>query len=202
MFTKKYRANTWEARDAENHPAAIKARAALLEEFGKKSLSGIYLKKPPIRGPFGSANICIKEDAVLVAKHPYRQGGERREAWAELSNKARKEKTLERSTGAWNLPTIPVAKKTPGKYPPVKNLRPLNDATIKYDHPLSGIVDMVHNQSKEVVVHIWPLEWFPTNANEAGAPPNYLHVYPKGTMQWNVLVRDMKNASEQFQRMM
>jgi len=71
----KNRADPCEAGDAENQPAAIKARVALLEEFGKTSLSGIYLKNTPIRGPFGYAEICLKEVAVPVAQHPYRIGG-------------------------------------------------------------------------------------------------------------------------------
>jgi len=74
---KRYLANTCEARDAENHPAAIEARATLLEEFGKNSLSGIYLKDPPVRFPFRSAEIWLKEGAVPVAQQTYRIGGER-----------------------------------------------------------------------------------------------------------------------------
>jgi len=69
-----YRENTCEARDPKSHPAAIKARAALLEEFGKTSVSGIYPKDSTIRAPFGSSEIWPKEGAVLVAQHPYRIG--------------------------------------------------------------------------------------------------------------------------------
>jgi len=113
---KTYRANTCEARDAENQSADIKAGATLLEEFGKTSLSGIYLKDPPVRVPIGSSDIWLKEGAVPVVQHPYRMEGDRGEAWGELVDNARKNNKLEPSTGAWNLPTFPVAKKTPGKY--------------------------------------------------------------------------------------
>jgi len=41
---KKYRANTRKARNADNHLAARKASANLLDEFSRNSLSGIYLK--------------------------------------------------------------------------------------------------------------------------------------------------------------
>jgi len=69
---KKYQANTCEATVAENQPEAIEARAALLKEFGKNFLLGIYLKDPASSGLFGSADIwqipswcrCLRDGGV------------------------------------------------------------------------------------------------------------------------------------------
>jgi len=64
------------------------------------------------------------EGTVPVAQHPYRIGGERGDAWGELVDKARKDNKLVPSMAAWNLPSLPVAKKTPGKYRLVQDFRP------------------------------------------------------------------------------
>ena len=110
---------------------------------------------------------------------------------------------LQPSTGAWNLPTFPVAKKTPGIYRLVQDFRALNDATIKDGHPLPRIVDTLHLQGKNKIwskldlvdgFHEMPLK-------EEHRPLTCMST-PRGTMRWNVLVLGMKNASAQFQRMM
>jgi hypothetical protein len=200
---KKHRAGTCEMRDAETHPEALKAKQDILQEFGTTSLSGIYPKDPPVRGPFGAAEIWLKPDAVPVAQHPYRIGGERGKAWVELVDKALTDNKLQPSIGAWNLPTFPVAKKTPGKYRLVQDFRPLNDATIKDGHPLPRIIDILHRQGKNKMwskldlvdgFHQMPLK----KEHRAFTCMST----PRGTMQWNVLVLGMKNASAQFQRMM
>jgi len=84
---KKYRAKTCEARDGNNHPEPIRARAVLLEEFGKTYVLVIYLNDPPIRGSFGSAEIGLKEGAVPVAQQPYRRGVNRERLGMNLSTK-------------------------------------------------------------------------------------------------------------------
>jgi len=200
---KKFRAITCNAKDAESHPAAIKARAALLQEFGKTSLSGIYTKDPTARGPFGSAEIWLKEGAVPVDQHPYRIGGERGEAWGELVDKAGKDNRLEPYTGAWNLPTFTVAKKTPGKYRLVQNFRRLNDATIKNGHPLLRIVDMLYTQGKS---KLWSKLDLVNGFHKMHMKPEQRPITCmstlRGTIQWNVLVHCMKNASAQFHRIM
>ena len=50
-------------------------RTKLLEEFQGTSLSGIYPKDPPVRGPFGEAEIWLKKDARLVSMSPTRYMG-------------------------------------------------------------------------------------------------------------------------------
>jgi len=73
--------------------------------------------------------------AIPVAEHPCMIGGERGEAWDELVDNASKYNKVEPSTGAWNLPNFPVAKRTPEKYRHVQVPRPLNDAIITEGHP-------------------------------------------------------------------
>ena len=200
---KKGRFSACEARDAETHPLAMQAREEVLKEFANTSLSGIYPKDPPVRGPFGAAEIWLKPNAIPVVQHPYRIGGERGRAWTELVDQALSQNKLEPSTGAWNLPTFPVAKKTPGKYRLVQDFRPLNDATVKDGHPLPRIVDILHSQGKN---KMWSkldlVDGFHQMPLRAEHRPLTCMSTPRGTMQWNVLVLGMKNASAQFQRMM
>ena len=85
---KKLRASTCEARDAETHPLAVQAKARILQEFSETSMSGVYPRDPPVRGPFGAAEIWLKPDAVPVAQHPYRIGGGARSSLARASGRS------------------------------------------------------------------------------------------------------------------
>ncbi len=56
-----------EAKEPSEHPRANQYRQLLLDEFGESSLSDKYPKNPPVRGPFGEAEIWLKPDAVPVS---------------------------------------------------------------------------------------------------------------------------------------
>ena len=176
---KKHRSGVCEARDAETHPLAVKAKEEILQEFGKTSLSGIYPKDPPVRGPFGAAEIWLKPNAIPVVQHPYRIGGERGKALGELVDKAMTDHKLEPSTGVWNLPAFPVAKNTPGKFRLVQNSRPLNDATVKDAHPLPRIV-AYYTRKERKMVQVGPGRWLPSNAFEGRTSTAHMHVSPAG----------------------
>ena len=69
--------------EIEAHISEIKTR------FGQTSLSGMCPVDPPIRGPFGEAEIWLKPDAIPVNVAPYRIPGERKAAWVKLVDEAR-----------------------------------------------------------------------------------------------------------------
>ena len=124
-----------ETREKLESPMAQQLRQALLEEFGSTSLAGKYLPHPPIRGPFGEAEIELKAGAVPVSRPPFRMTGERRDALIDLVNQAKECGKLEEGKGPWNTPAFPVPKKTPHTFRLVQDLRPQNEATVKDGHP-------------------------------------------------------------------
>ena len=65
-----------EARDVVEDEVAQQYRQKLMEEFGDSALSGVYLMVPPVRGPFGEAEIWLKPTAVPVVSAPYQLSGE------------------------------------------------------------------------------------------------------------------------------
>ena len=100
-----------EGREASGNPLAAQLRQALIEEFGKTSLSGEYLPNPPVRGPDGEAQIWLKPGATPVSMPPYQLTRERRNALTELVDGARASGKLEDGRGPWNTPAFPVPKK-------------------------------------------------------------------------------------------
>jgi hypothetical protein len=137
-----------EPLEAVDSPLAEQLRKALLDEFGATSLSGKYLPNPPVRGPFGEAEIWLKPDAVPVSQRPFALNGERREAFRELVAKARAAGKLEDGRGPWNTPGFPVAKKVAHQFRLVQDLRPQNEATLKDGYPLPCIGDIVRRPGK------------------------------------------------------
>ena len=123
-------------------------RAQIFAEFGVTSLSGICPVDPPVRGPFGEAEIWLRPDAMPVSVPPYRFAGDRREAHAKLIDEIVKAGKVEPGQGAWNTPSFPVPKKRPGEFRLVQDLRPQNAATIKDGHPLPLIEAILQRQGK------------------------------------------------------
>ena len=74
-------------------------RQALYEEFKDSSLSGIYPRNPPKRGPDGEAEIWLKPDARPVSIPPYRMQGEKQQALAELVSQAQASGKMEPGKG-------------------------------------------------------------------------------------------------------
>ena len=182
---------------------AEQLRQKLFEEFKHTSLSGEYPCKPPIRGPFGEAEIWLKPDAQPVSVPPYQLKGVRHDALADLVTHAVKMNKMEPGKGPWNLPVFPVPKKTPGEFRIVQDLRALNEATIKDGHPLPRIADMVQRQGRN---RVWSTLDLVDGFHQM--PMKQEHRYttcmwtPHGVMQWTVQVMGLKNAASQFQRMM
>ena len=106
-----------EPKDPVVHPLAKQLTEMLIAEFGKTSLSGIYLPDPPIRGPFGEGEIWLKPDAKPVSVPPFRLSGEREEALRNLVGKSMDLHKLEPGKGAWNTPAFPVPKKGSQRQP-------------------------------------------------------------------------------------
>ena len=75
-------------------------RKKLFAEFKDSSLSGVYPKNPPTRGPNGEAEIWLKPDARPVSIPPYPLKGERREALAKLVEECIDSGKMERGTSA------------------------------------------------------------------------------------------------------
>ena len=61
-------------------------RPQILEEYADTVFSGKITGSPPVRGPFGEAEINLKPGAVPVRQRPFQIVGERRTAWLKLTD--------------------------------------------------------------------------------------------------------------------
>ena len=192
-----------EAVEKSEHPLAKQLRQALLDEFGDTCLSGKYKPNPPVRGPFGEAEIWLKPDVRPVSVPPYQLSGERREALTDLVNKAREMGKIEDGKGPWNTPAFPVPKTVAHRWRLVQDFRPQNEATLKDGHPLPRIGDIIQRQGKNL---LWTTLDLVDGFHQMPLKKEHRYITcmstPRGTQQWTVQVMGLKNAGTQFQRMM
>lgn len=192
-----------EPRAEAGEALARNLKDALIAEFGATSLSGKYLRDPPVRGPYGEAEILLRPDAKPVSVPPYQLSGERRDALDSLVGSAIEQGKLESGKGPWNTPAFPVPKKVPHRYRLVQDLRPQNAATIKDGHPLPRIGEMVQRQGKN---RLWTVLDLVDGFHQMPLKQEHRYITcmstPRGTQQWTVQVMGLKNAGTQFQRMM
>ena len=192
-----------QVREPHDHPLAEVARREVLERFAGTALSGKYIPKPPVRGPFGAASIMLMEGAVPVSKPTFRIGRERREIQKRLVQEIVAADKVETGAGAWNLPSFLVPKKELGKFRMVQDFRPLNEVTVKDGHPLPRINDILLRQGQ---CRIWSkldlVDGYHQMPIREEDRPKTCMSSPIGTVQWKVLSMGLKNAGSQFQRMM
>ena len=156
-------------------------RAQLLKEYGNTVFCGKTGGDPPVRGPFGEAEIVVKAGAIPVKQRPYQMTGERRAAWVARTDQLIADGKIEPGQGAWNSPSFPVPKKKPGQWRLVVDVRALNDATEVDAHPLPRIGDILQRQGQ---FRIWSVldmkdgyHQVPLKKRTQGP---HLHEYPQG----------------------
>ena len=170
-----------ETRETSEHPTAEKLKEQVLADFQdtvfRSKLSG---EDPPIRGPFGLAEINLKPGARPVKQRMFHITGERREAWEKLTDEVIFSGKVEPGIGPRSSPSFPVPKKNPGEYRLVEDFRAVNENTEDDAHPLPRIDEMVQRQSEYSMwssldckdgYHQMPLK--------KRAPPYNLHVHPQ-----------------------
>jgi hypothetical protein len=184
------------------HPAAKLAEKRIFTRFSATVLSGVYQPDPPIRGPFGEAEIWVSPSAKSVGVTAYRLGGERLHAHKALIKDCLDKGKMVPGVGCWNLPSFPVQKAN-GKYRLVQDFRLLNQETSKDAHPLPRIIDILHRQGK---CKIWSKLDLADGYHQMPLKEEHRHftcsTTPFGVLEWKVLVMGLKNAGSQFQRMM
>ena len=178
--------------------------AKVLADFaGTVFVSKVPIAQPPIRGPFGEAEINLKAGAKPVKQRMFHITGERREAWERLTEEVITSGKVEPGQGPWNSPSFPVPKKNPGEYRLVEDFRKVNENTEDDAHPLPRIEEMVQRQSE---FKIWSSLDCKDGYHQMPLKEAHRHITcmstPKGTYQWKVQVMGLKNAGAQFQRMM
>ena len=90
--------------DPAENAEVERLKASLFTEFGSTSLCGVCPVDPPVRGPYGEAEIWLRPDAVPVSQPQFRFAGERREAHARLIDEVLKAGKVEPCKGDWNTP--------------------------------------------------------------------------------------------------
>ena len=154
---------------------------------------------PPLRGPFGEAEIWLKPDAEPVCLPQFRLAGERRESNPKLIDEVVKAGKMEPGRGAWSTPSFPVPKKRPGEYRLVQDLRPQNAATVKDGHPLPLIDVILQRQGK---YRMWSVLELTDGYHQMPMKKEHRPITsmstPRGTMQWKVQAMGLKNAGAQL----
>ena len=138
-----------EARDPSMEHGVETRRAQVIKDFeGSVFLSKLPDELPPVRGPFGEAEINLNPGAKPVKQRMFHITGERREAWDKLTDEVIASGKVEPGQSPWNSPSFPVPKKNPGEYRLVEDFRQVNANTEDDAHPLPRIDEMVQRQSE------------------------------------------------------
>ena len=193
-----------ETREPSAHPQVDALRAKVLNDYqGRVFVSKLPSEEPPIRGPFGEAEISLKPGARPVKQRMFHITGERKEAWDRLTDEVIAAGKVEPGVGPWSSPSFPVPKKNPGEYRLVEDFRAVNENTEDDAHPLPRIDEMVQRQSE---YRMWSSLDCKDGYHQMPLKTEHRHITcmstPKGTYQWRVQVMGLKNAGAQFQRMM
>jgi hypothetical protein len=193
-----------EAREPCDHPTVESLKEKVIADFQDKVFrSKLPPELPPVRGPFGEAEINLKVGARPVKQRMFHITGERRDAWDRLTNEVIAAGKVEPGVGPWSSPSFPVPKKNPGEYRLVEDFRAVNENTEDDAHPLPRIEEMVQRQSE---FRMWSSLDCKDGYHQMPLKKEHRHITcmstPKGTYQWRVQVMGLKNAGAQFQRMM
>ena len=104
-----------EAREPCDQPGVEERRQKVLSDFQDHVFrSKLTNEQPPIRGPFGEAEINLKPGAKPVKQRMFHITGERKEAWEKLTDDVITSGKVEPGFGPWSSPSFPVPKKNPG----------------------------------------------------------------------------------------
>jgi hypothetical protein len=199
-----YTKGVLEAREPSEMPEVVKIRDQIMVDFQDTVFrSKLPNADPPIRGPFGLAEIKLKANAKPVKQRMFHITGERREAWDKLTNEVITSGKVEPGIGPWSSASFPVPKKNPGEYRLVEDFRSVNENTEDDAHPLPRIDEMIQRQSE---FSLWSSLDCKDGYHQMPLKKEHRHITcmstPKGTFQWKVQVMGLKNAGAQFQRMM
>jgi len=91
-------------RDQIEFESSIKARDNILARFSTTTLFGRYASNPPKRGPFGEAEIGVKNGNPPVGRPAFRLGDERLKRHTTLIREGIKKGNMEPGLSEWNLP--------------------------------------------------------------------------------------------------
>jgi hypothetical protein len=175
-----------EARDPCESPEVGERKAKVLEDFKDIVFrSKLPPEIPPIRGPFGEAEINLRLGAKPVKQRMFHITGERRDAWLKLTDDLVSSGKIEPGQGPWSCASFPVPKKNPGEYRLVQDFRGVNASTEDDAHPLPRIDETVQRQGK---VCIWSSLDCKDGYHQMPLKKEHRYITcmttPRGTYQW------------------
>jgi hypothetical protein len=185
------------------HPEA----ANFIEEIKATFHSELYEPKlardvpASLRGPYGTATMELKPNAVPCAKKPFRTLGEREKALRELISAALVKGWIRPSKSPWAAQAFVVPKPN-NKWRLVIDFRYINSQTKDDPFPLPLIEDLIGRQTFNKLWSIFDLEdgFHQMHLDEASMPLTAF-VTPWGQYEWTVLPMGIKNGPAMFQRM-
>lgn len=104
------------SREAMTGDRIEELRKNILGEYSDTVFCGSTGGDPPVRGPYGEAEIILKPGATPIKQRPYQMTGERRAAWVTLTDQLIKDVKIKPGQGHWNSPSFTVPKKKPGQW--------------------------------------------------------------------------------------
>ena len=122
----------------------IRALSARLEQkYGDTFFTGKPLFPPPVRAPYGEAQIRLKPDPRVYRHGEFTLRGERNEAMENILREFINRGWLEPCHSEWASPCFVVTKKVVGEWRLVVDYRGLNAQTRHDSHTLPLIEDML-----------------------------------------------------------
>ena len=122
----------------------------LVQDFEKDVLSGKLVLDPPVRGPYGEANIVLVPGDVPKSARAFQQLGERGEALKKILKEFQEIGWIEPSYSEWGSPAFVVPKKIKGDWHMVVDYRALNEVARhdSYNLPLVETLLQQHVKMK------------------------------------------------------
>ena len=181
-----------------------KLRRKIMEQYSGTVLTSTIPQDPPKRGPYGEAKILLREGAIPVRQKPFMLHGEKAEGHKKVVREWLDNGYLELAGDSeWLSMTFPVPKKNPGEWRGVVDLRGPNEQTRPTSHPLPIIENLLVKMGAKQMFSILDLKQaFHQQPLEKESRPITACWTPFGVYQWKVNVMGLKNAPQQFQRMM
>jgi hypothetical protein len=197
-----------QARDSGDvgDPRVAAFQGKIYKDFEGEVLGAEVPPDPPVRGPYGYAQIPLKEGAVPTRQKPFVLHGERFEAHKKVTQEWWDRKFVERlpkgTVSEWLSVTFVVPKKS-GEWRGVVDMRGPNSQTRRVSYPLPVIEDLLVKQGGNMLFSILDLrQAFHQQPLEPKSRPITCCSTPLGLFQWRVNVMGLTNASQQFQQMM
>ena len=144
--------------ESDECPKIQALRARLKQKYGDTFFSGKLVLPPPVRGPYGEAEIRLRPDPRVYRHREFALRSKRREAIEKILREFIDRGSLEPCHSEWASPCFVVPKKVAGEWWLVVDYRGLNAQTQHDSYTLPLIEDMVQKQFRRRIFTVIDLK--------------------------------------------